>query len=98
MDEKKITMADLKDTGKKLKKREKLSADELGKVSGGYLEYQGYATGYNVVCPVCGRDDENDFHSWICDSEGLDYFLCRCGYTFAVNANGTIFGSQIYIE
>ena len=91
-----ILLKDLKKMDVTLKKKGRLSDDELDKVSGGYTEYQGYANGWEIKCPVCGRSGVNDFQSWMDDETRADFFLCRCGYTFAVNQNGTLFGSLIY--
>ena len=96
MAEHNIKLSDLKMSDIKLKKREKLNKDELGKVSGGYTEYQGYAKGYEIVCPVCGRSGVNDFNSWMDDETCCDFFACKCGYTFAISQDGILYGSLIY--
>ena len=90
-----IKLSDLKKSDITLKKRGKLSDDELDKVSGGYTEYQGYAKGYEVVCPVCGRNGVDDFDSWMDHETCSDFFVCKCGYTFAISQNGILYGSTI---
>ena len=87
----KINLSELKKSDAPIKKRGKLSDDELGNVSGGFWETQGYATNYWVVCPNCGRNSECDFTSYIDYGQACDFYTCVCGKTFAVDGEGFVY-------
>ena len=67
---------------------EKLSDDQLAKVSGGYIEEfsEGHSLGCEIKCPNCGNDNEELF-SCDCDiltSVQKDLYICGvCGMQFA---------------
>lgn len=73
---------------KMLKKRNQIPDEELTGVTGGYWETQGYAAGYWIECPNCGREDISAFTTWMDLDQHVDRFRCRCGCTFAVDESG----------
>ncbi|MCR5789924.1 MAG: hypothetical protein K6G83_08545 [Lachnospiraceae bacterium] len=85
-----LSLKDLKNK-KTLKERGKLTDAELDKVTGGYWEYQGYAAGYWIECPFCGRFQESDFATWADTAQQVDQFRCKCNGAFAVDAAGNMY-------
>ena len=83
----------LKDTKnhKALKKRKRLTDEELENVTGGYWEYSGYSAGCWIECPFCGRTDESSFNTWADTQQGVDQFRCKCGGAFAVDTTGIVY-------
>lgn len=51
-----------------------LTPEELERVSGGFTETQGYATGFSIICPKCGSTQSGDFESNPVDALGQQYF------------------------
>lgn len=73
----------------------KLSDEDLDKVGGGYWENAGYAAGYWIECPNCGRSKVTDFATWQDDPQRVDQFRCVCGYAFAVDEFGSYYGAPV---
>ncbi len=90
----KIDLSSLKKSGTALKKRA-LTDDQLDGVTGGYWEQLGYAAGYWIECPICHRSAVTDFNTWADPEVCADFFTCACGYVFAVDQNGFLYGSTI---
>ena len=86
----KIDISKLKKTELSLEKRNKISDDELSNVSGGYQEWGGYAAGYEIKCPVCGRDQPGDFEYEEHNDANVNGYKCVCGHVFGVDSNGAI--------
>ena len=89
-EQKNIAIEDVKNK-KILKKGAKLSDDELGNVTGGYWETGGYAQGYWIQCPFCGRSNIADFNTWEDHPQEVDQFRCKCGGAFAVDVDGNMY-------
>ena len=83
-----VKLSDFKNKKKAEKKQKKLSDEELEQVSGGYWETLGYAAGYWIECPLCGRTGRNSFDTWADDAQAVDQFRCVCGAAFAVDTDG----------
>ena len=88
MSETKRNLSELKKSTEVLKKISELSSDQLENVSGGYWESTGYASGYWIQCPNCGRSGTGDFNTWADTDQDCDWFICKCGCSFAVDAYG----------
>ena len=87
---KKLILSECK-TKKAGRKQAALSDAELDKVTGGYWEICGYAAGFWIECPVCGRSGKYDFATWKDDEQRVDQFRCRCGFLFAVDSEGNYY-------
>lgn len=84
--EKKITEAPIK-----------LRDDEIEKVSGGFVEHEGYAVGHTIACPYCGNQYEPNFCWWMeagtnqngytCQVCGADFWVDEYGYYYDINDN-----------
>ena len=94
MDHKKIDLSTMKKDEKFFKKRA-LTDEQLDNISGGYWEDSGYAAGYWIQCPACGRSKASDFNTWADSEVSCDFFTCKCGYVFAVDEFGTLYGSTL---
>lgn len=88
MSDKNRNLSELKKSTETFKKKTELSSDQLENVSGGYWENDGYAEGYWIQCPNCGRSGVDDFNTWMDHGQDCDWFVCRCGFSFAVDAAG----------
>lgn len=69
-------------------KRSNISDDEMDKVVGGFKEWGGYAAGYEIKCPACGRSKSTDFSYQECPDTNLNAYQCVCGKVFGVDSNG----------
>ena len=76
---------------KKLNPRSKITDEELDEVTGGYWKHHGFAKGYWIECPRCGRYKDGDFKAWTDEEQKVDQFICKCQRSFAVDANGTVY-------
>ena len=76
----KIDISKLKKTELSLEKRTKISDDEWG----------GYAAGYEIKCPVCGRNQPDDFEYEEHNDANVNGYKCVCGHVFGVDANGAV--------
>ena len=87
-------MAEPKKQGSKVEKTlaeapVKLSNDQIQKVSGGFVETEGYAVGHTIVCPYCGNQYEPNFTWWMeCDGTQNGYTCSVCGASFWVDDTG----------
>ena len=72
---------------KELKGREKLSDENLEKISGGYIEESAPNYGDNVVCPNCGEDRESQITYAYdpTDPSTVEYHCYTCGRDFYYN-------------
>ena len=87
----KIDISMLKQTDITLDKKTGVSDEALENVSGGYKEWGGYAAGFEIKCPFCGRSDASDFTGYEENHEAnLNAYRCICGNVFAVDMNGRI--------
>ena len=89
-EQKNLNLNDLKNK-KVLKKRAELNDEALDKATGGYWESAGYAAGYWIECPNCGRSDFSDFATWEDHPQRCDQFRCVCGAAFAVDEYGNVY-------
>ena len=86
---KKNLLENAKKTDRKAKAFQKLGDDQLEEVSGGYWEDAGWAEGYWIQCPKCGRSAKSSFYTEIIDNkEQVDGYECKCGYVFGVDSQG----------
>jgi hypothetical protein len=69
-------------------KLEMIDDSELEKVSGGYDETVGFAAGFKIKCPRCGASSVSDFESSSVAAFGQQYYRCRCGQAFMMDAGG----------
>ena len=66
-----------------------LTDSQLSKISGGFAETAGYASGYNIICPKCGASDIRDFESSPVDTMGQQFYSCRrCGQAMLLDGGG----------
>ena len=73
----------------------KVSDDELLGVSGGYVEKNGYAAGYEIKCPKCGASSIGNFDRNDVDALGQAYYRCTsCGCAFLLDSGG--YGTILY--
>jgi DNA-directed RNA polymerase subunit RPC12/RpoP len=92
-DRKEIKMAEKK-IGNKVAKTPaaapvKLNDNEIEKVSGGFVEHEGYANGHTIACPYCGNQYEGNFSWWLEDGVCQNGYTCQvCGASFWVDEGG----------
>ena len=70
-----------------------LTDEELGKITGGYHETNGYASGYMIRCPKCGASAAGDFQRNDVDALGQACYVCKCGQVFLLDSGG--FGTML---
>ena len=85
----------LLDTAKSLRKTERkvtmLEDDDVVDIAAGYCKSKGYAKGYRIQCPICGRDSKEGIDSWESSSYECSVFHCRnCDITWGIDKYGDI--------
>jgi hypothetical protein len=89
-----MNMAEGKKLGKRIEKKSaaqpvKLSDEAIQKVSGDFVEHEGYAVGHEIICPNCGNEYEPNFVWWMEDGCTQNGYCCQvCGATFWVSDDG----------
>ncbi len=86
-----IKKSDVTKQNIKMKAKSEVSDDDLANVSGGYWETAGYAAGFWIECPRCGRSSSSSFSTWQDDAQSCDQFRCKCGAAFAVDEFGNVY-------
>lgn len=81
------------DTKQEIKMRPKnqLTDAELANVTGGYWEDAGFAEGFWIECPNCGRSARSSFETWADTKQSCDQYRCKCGAAFAVDEWGNVY-------
>ncbi len=68
---------------------EKLNDSELNSVTGGFIETQGYAAAYNIICPWCRKSEAENFTWWQDTTYKQNGYTCaNCKRNFWVDVNG----------
>jgi len=87
-------MAEGKKLGKRIEKKSaaqpvKLSDEAIQKVSGGFVEHEGYAASHTIICPYCGNSYEPNFCWWEESELEQNGYTCQvCGASFWVDEGG----------
>lgn len=70
----------------------KISDDMLASVTGGYIESDGWAAGWEITCPNCGASSYGMFDIWNeSDIDCISGYKCRlCGKEFGIDQMGRI--------
>lgn len=91
MEEKGIKLSDATKHETKMKPKSDVSDADLENVAGGYWEDAGYAAGFWIECPNCGRSSRNSFNTWADSDQSCDQYRCKCGAAFAVDEWGNVY-------
>ena len=69
--------------------RNRLADDQLDSVSGGFVEYAGYAKNNIIECPHCHNEAESQFTWWEEKAFHQNGYSCKsCGFKFWVDGAG----------
>ena len=92
MDERKDLLKNAMKIERRVTGRQKLSDDQLEKVAGGFIEDDGWAAGYEIVCPRCKADTKYSFNTFVMDNSvrlaGYECLNPACRCVFGVDSAG----------
>ncbi len=93
MGERKDLLQNARKIERRVTGRHKLSDDQLEKVAGGFVEDEGWAAGYEIVCPECGADTKCSFNTFVLDNSvrlaGYECLNPACRFVFGVDSEGS---------
>ena len=93
MGERKDLLQNARKIERRVTGRQRLSDDQLEKVAGGFVEYEGWAAGYEIVCPECGADTKCSFNTFVLDNSirlaGYECLNPACRFVFGVDSGGS---------
>ena len=86
---------ELLNTAKSLRKTERkvtmLEDSDVIDITAGYRKEKGYASGFKIECPICGRKLVDGIDSWENSDNECSVFHCRlCDITWGIDKFGRV--------